>query len=112
MTGRRLGPTWLDTVWRDVRHAARALARSPAFTATAVLSLALGIGATTTIFSVVHAVVIDPFPYRSPDTLVSMAVVGPDGRGNWSSYTIDEFAETRSGRPLRGVISSTISDVR
>ena len=52
----------LDTAWREVRHAVRALAHSPAFTATAVLSLALGIGATTTIFSVVHAVVIDPFP--------------------------------------------------
>ena len=87
----RLATTWLETVWREVRHAARALAHSPAFTATAVLSLALGIGATTTIFSVVHAVVIDPFPYRSPDTLVSMSVVGPDGRGNWSNYTIDEY---------------------
>ena len=85
--------SWLDTVWREVRHAARALAHSPAFTATAVLSLALGIGATTTIFSVVHAVVIDPFPYRSPDTLVSLAVVGPDGRSNWSTYTIDEYVE-------------------
>jgi putative ABC transport system permease protein len=112
VTTRRLGPTWLDAVWRDVRHAARALARSPAFTATAVLSLALGIGATTTIFSVVHAVVIDPFPYRSPDTLVSMAVVGPDGRGNWSSYTIDEYVElTERATAFDGLIASTISDV-
>ena len=77
-----------------------------------MLSLALGIGATTTIFSVVHAVVIDPFPYRSPDTLVSMAVVGPDGRGNWSSYTIDEYAEiAERTTAFDGVIASTISDV-
>ena len=104
--------SWLDTVWREVRHAARALAHSPAFTATAVLSLALGIGATTTIFSVVHAVVIDPFPYRSPDTLVSLTVVGPDGRGNWSTYTIDEYVElTERTTAFDGLIASTISDV-
>ena len=108
----RFGSTWLDTAWREVRHAARALAHSPAFTATAVLSLALGIGATTTIFSVVHAVVIDPFPYRSPDTLVSLSVIGPDGRGNWSTYTIDEYVElTERATAFDGLIASTISDV-
>ena len=108
----RFGSTWLDTAWGEVRHAARALAHSPGFTATAVLSLALGIGATTTIFSVVHAVVIDPFPYRSPDTLVSLSVIGPDGRGNWSTYTIDEYVElTERATAFNGLIASTISDV-
>ena len=58
-----------------------------------MLSLAAGIGATTTIFSVVHAVVIDPFAYRDPDTLVSLAIDGPDGRSHWSTYTIDEYVE-------------------
>ena len=104
--------TWLETVWQDVRHATRSLVHSPAFTVTAVLSLALGIGATTTIFSVVHAVVIDPFPYRSPDTLLSLAVVGPDGRSNWSSYTVDEYVElTERATVFEGLIASTISDV-
>jgi predicted permease len=103
---------FFETLWRDVRHAARALLHSPAFTVTAVLSLALGIGATTTIFSVVHAVVIDPFPYRSPDTLFSLAVVGPDGRSNWSTYTIDEYVElTERATAFEGLIASTISDV-
>jgi putative ABC transport system permease protein len=110
--GVAVGSTWIDTVWRDARLAARALAHAPAFTVTAVLSLALGIGATTTIFSVVHAVVIDPFPYRSPDTLLSLAIVGPDGRGNWSSYTIDEYVElTERVTAFDGLIASTISDV-
>jgi len=104
--------TWLESVWRDIRHAARALAHSPAFSITAVLSLALGIGATTTIFSVVHAVVIDPFPYRSPETLLSLAAVGPNGRGNFSTYTIDEYVElTERATVFEGLIASTISDV-
>ena len=112
MAARRPGLAWLDTLWRDVRHAARALVHSPAFTVTAVLSLALGIGATTTIFSVVHAVVIDPFPYRSPDTLLSLSVVGPNGRSNWSTYTIDEYVElTERATAFEGLIASTISDV-
>src|SRR5215510_5323152 len=107
-----MGMTWLEGGWRDIRHAARALLHSPAFTVTAVLSLALGIGATTTIFSVVHAVVIDPFPYRSPDTLLSLSVVGPNGRGNFSSYTVDEYVElTERATAFDGLIASTISDI-
>jgi len=103
---------WFDEVWRDLVYAVRALQHGPAFTVTAALSLALGIGATTTIFSVVHAVVIDPFPYRSPDTLVSMSVRGPDGRGTWSSYTVDEYVElAERATVFDGVIASTISDV-
>ncbi|MEO5821282.1 MAG: ABC transporter permease [Vicinamibacteraceae bacterium] len=112
MATRGPGLTWLDTLWREIRHAGRALGHSPAFTVTAVLSLALGIGATTTIFSVVHAVVIDPFPYRSPDTLLSLSVVGTDGRSNWSTYTIDEYVElTERATGFDGLIASTIADV-
>jgi predicted permease len=112
MATRTVGWAWFEGLWRDLRQATRALTYSPAFALTAVLSLALGIGATTTIFSVVHAVVIDPFPYRSPDTLVSLAVVGPDGRGNWSTYTIDEYVElTERATAFDGLIASTISDV-
>jgi hypothetical protein len=55
---------------RDARLALRVLARACAFTATAVLSLALGIGATTAIFSVVHALLLRPLPYTDADRLV------------------------------------------
>jgi putative ABC transport system permease protein len=106
------GTQWFGELWRDLVYAVRNLASSPAFAITAAISLALGIGATTTIFSVVHAVVIDPFPYRSPDTLVSMAAVGPEGRGNWSSYTVDEYVEiAERAKVFDGVIASTITDV-
>ncbi len=62
--------TWLDDGWRDIRLAIRSLVRSPHFSVAAVLTLALGIGATTAIFSVVYSVLIKPLPYRNADELV------------------------------------------
>lgn len=103
----------LDTLRQDFRYALRMLRHSPAFTGAALLSLALGIGATTTIFSVIYAVVLEPFPYKDPDTLMSVRGNATEGRrGIGTYYPIDDFVEiAERTRAFTGVIASTISDV-
>ena len=98
---------------RDLRFAARGLARTPGFTIVAILSLALGIMATTAIYSVVHAVILDPFPYKDVDHLMSVRVANTAQRGGRTNYSIDQFVEIAERNTIfEGVIASTISPCR
>ncbi len=72
----RLG-NWLHSVASDCRFALRQLRKNPGFTAVALLTLALGIGANTALFSVVNGLLINPLPYPQPDQLVSLAETLP-----------------------------------
>jgi len=96
----------------DLRLAVRGLSRDRLFTVVAAGSLALGIMGVTAIYSVVHAVVIDPFAYKDVDRLTSVRVSNAAQGGGRTGYTVDQFLEiAERSRIFDGVIASTISDV-
>jgi predicted permease len=83
----RRGIAWIETAAKDLRYALRGLSRSPGFTAAAVLSLALGIGANTAIFSLFHTLMLQMLPVTQPQQLVTLYRTGAWGRG-FSSYPL------------------------
>src|SRR5580693_6125143 len=64
--------TWIETLWQDVRYAARVLAKNPGFAAVVVFSLALGIGANTAVFSAMNTLLLRALPYEHPETLATV----------------------------------------
>ena len=90
---------------QDVRYGLRMLGKSPGFTLTAVLSLALGIGATTAVFSVIHAVLMNPYPYAGADRMVR--VLAEDKAGNSKNFFLTgwQLQQLRQVKSVESVLA-------
>ena len=81
---------WLEALAQDLGYAVRSFRRSPAFVLVALLSLTLGIAATSAIFSVIYGVLIAPYPYARPGEIWAPQVRPLDGRGG-HAYALDQL---------------------
>jgi putative ABC transport system permease protein len=99
---------WLEQIWQDVRFAFRFLAKSRLFTAVVIVTLAIGIGANTAIFSIVEAVILRPLPYRTPDRLVVLWGKFNDQPESKVFLSFADFQELqRNSRTLEAVAAET-----
>jgi len=86
---------WLEKLWRDVRYGTRTLRRSPGFSLMAVLVMALGIGATTALFTIVQNVLLKPLPFRDPGKLVMVYEHFREGDYSYNVVSPADFLEWR-----------------
>jgi predicted permease len=104
----------MHTVWQDLRYGFRGLAARPGFTALAVLTLGLGIGAATTIFSVIQNVLLDPFPYTDARRVANIQVrdIARNQPGGRSFFQLAEFLDYRDQNSVfSDVIGGAFEDV-
>ncbi|MGA9983736.1 MAG: ABC transporter permease [Acidobacteriaceae bacterium] len=105
---------WLapERLWQDVRFALRSFRKDAGFTAVALLSLMLGIGASVALFSVVYGVLIAPYPYARPNQIWAPAVLGPhDALRGWHWYSQREMQEIEKLPAFAEVMATSVRPV-
>jgi putative ABC transport system permease protein len=104
----------MQTIWQDLRYGLRGIANHPGFSLLAIVTLALGIGASTTIFSVIHNVMLDPFPYTDAERVAMIQIhdLSSGWPGGRSFFQIPEFlAYQDQNHVFDEVIGGTMEDV-
>ena len=101
---------WLEALAQDLGYAVRSFRRSPAFVLVALLSLMLGIGATSAIFSVIYGVLIAPYPYARPGEIWAPQVRAVDGRGG-RAYSLEELRALTEVPAFSDVMATSIEAV-
>ena len=95
----------MQTLLQDLRYATRQFIRNPGLSATAVLSLALGIGATTAVFSVIYAALMNPYPYPAADRIVRLTVNSKAGSGDWINLNGPQIGQLQQLRSVEAVLA-------
>lgn len=95
----------MQTSKQDLRYAVRQLVRSPRFTLTAVISLALGIGATTAVFSVIYAALLNPYPYPTADRIVRLSGTTKTNPDQWLNLNGPQVMQLQQLHPIQSVIA-------
>ena len=93
----------MDSLIQDVRHTFHQLWKSPAFAFTAVISLALGIAATTSVFSVVYGVLVNPYPYAHSERMVHLVLAVQAGGKYWPNLTGPQLESLRQAHAVQSV---------
>jgi putative ABC transport system permease protein len=96
----------MHTFLQDLRYAFRQFGNHPGFALTAILSLALGIGATVSVFSIVYAVLMNPWPYAGADRICTISLLDKAGEDNWNGLTGPQVRQLRQARSLEDVIGA------
>jgi hypothetical protein len=94
----------MQSLISDLRYSAREFRRRPYFTLTAIFSLALGIGATTAVFSVIYAVLINPFPYSGADRIVELRLKDKAGSDHYVVLSGPQLDQLRQARSIESVV--------
>ena len=89
-------PGWIEASGQDLRYAVRGLRKSPGFTLVVVLTLAIGIGATTAVFSVINQLLLRPLPYPDQDRLVALSNIFPGHPDSWGPVSATDVAHWRA----------------
>src|SRR5215831_1132124 len=90
---------------QDLRYSVRQLLKNPGLTLTALVSLALGIGATTAVFSVIYAALINPYPFTAADRIMRMSVRMKDGSAETVNLNPEQIRQLRDAPPIESVLA-------